>query len=117
MKTNFKNKKSHNNIFNKPFDFSILGILKDWMINLIVVLTSRSIKYSEHWKVSRMSRIDRNILRLALYELLNLSNIPHPVTINEAVEIAKKYGTNESGSFINGIIDRVRVDIDKGEIL
>ena len=44
-------------------------------------------KYSDNWKISRMSKIDRNILRLAVYEMLNLSNIPHPVTINEAVEI------------------------------
>ena len=72
-------------------------------------------KYSENWKVSRMSKIDRNILRIAVYEMLNLSNIPHPVTINEAVDIAKKYGTGESGSFINGIIDRVRIALEKGE--
>ena len=72
-------------------------------------------KYSENWKITRMSKIDRNILRLAVYEMLNLSNIPHPVTINEAVDIAKKYGTRESGSFINGIIDRVRVAFEKGE--
>ena len=45
----------------------------------------------------------------------NLSNIPHPVTINEAVDIAKKYGNNESGSFINGIVDRVRIALEKGE--
>ena len=72
-------------------------------------------KYSDNWKVSRISRIDRNILRIAVYEMLNLSNIPHPVTINEAVDIAKKYGNNESGSFINGIVDRVRIALEKGE--
>ncbi|MGI9534462.1 MAG: transcription antitermination factor NusB [Thermodesulfobacteriota bacterium] len=72
-------------------------------------------KYSDNWKISRMSKIDRNILRLAVFEMLNLSNIPHPVTINEAVDIAKKYGTNESGSFINGIVDRVRIAFEKGE--
>ena len=72
-------------------------------------------KYSDNWKVSRISRIDRNILRIAIYEMLNLSNIPHPVTINEAVDIAKKYGNNESGSFINGIVDRVRISLEKGE--
>lgn len=72
-------------------------------------------KYSDNWKISRMSKIDRNILRLAIYEMLNLSNIPYPVTINEAVDIAKKYGTKESGSFINGIIDRVRIALEKGE--
>jgi len=72
-------------------------------------------KYSDNWKVSRISRIDINILRIAIYEILNLSNIPHPVTINEAVDIAKKYGNNESGSFINGIVDRVRIALEKGE--
>ncbi len=72
-------------------------------------------KYSDNWKVSRISRIDRNIVRIAIYEMLNLSNIPHPVTINEAVDIAKKYGNNESGSFINGIVDRVRISLEKGE--
>lgn len=72
-------------------------------------------KYSDNWKVSRISRIDINILRIAIYEMLNLSNIPHPVTINEAVDIAKKYGNNESGSFINGIVDRVRIALENGE--
>ena len=72
-------------------------------------------KYSDNWKVSRISTIDKNILRIAIYEMLNLSNIPHPVTINEAVDIAKKYGNNESGSFINGIVDRVRIALEKGE--
>ena len=72
-------------------------------------------KYSDNWKVSRISRIDKNILRIAIYEMLNLSNIPHPVTINEAVDIAKKYGNNESGSFVNGIVDRVRIALEKGE--
>ena len=72
-------------------------------------------KYSDNWKVSRISRIDINILRIAIYEMLNLSNIPPPVTINEAVDIAKKYGNNESGSFINGIVDRVRIALEKGE--
>lgn len=74
-------------------------------------------KYSDNWKVSRISRIDKNILRVAIYEMLNLSNIPHPVTINEAVDIAKKYGNNESGSFINGIVDRVRIALEEGENL
>jgi len=64
-------------------------------------------KHSEHWKLSRMSRIDRNILRLALSELLEMDDIPYKVTIDEAIELAKKYGTSESGAFINGILDQV----------
>ncbi|MBI2487450.1 MAG: transcription antitermination factor NusB [Deltaproteobacteria bacterium] len=73
-------------------------------------------RYSKHWRLSRMSKIDRNILRMAIYELAYLMNIPPPVTINEAVELAKKYGTEESGAFVNGILDRIRVAVDKGEL-
>ncbi len=73
-------------------------------------------RYSQHWRLSRMSKIDRNILRMAIYELAYLMNIPPPVTINEAVELAKKYGTEESGAFVNGILDRIRVAVDKGEL-
>jgi N utilization substance protein B len=73
-------------------------------------------KFSEHWRLNRMSTIDRNILRIAIYELLNLSNIPPPVTINEAVELGKRFGTEESGSFINGILDKIREAKEKGDI-
>ena len=72
--------------------------------------------YSEHWRLQRMSTIDRNILRIAIYELLYLRNIPPPVTINEAVELGKRFGTEESGAFINGILDKIRVDQEKGDI-
>ncbi len=72
-------------------------------------------QYSDNWSISRMARIDRNVLRLAVYEMMSLVDIPHTVTINEAVDIAKQYGTNESGAFINGIIDRVRIAFERGE--
>ena len=72
--------------------------------------------YSENWKISRMSKVDRNIIRMAIYELLYLNDIPAPVTINEAIELGKKYGTEESGAFINGILDRVRRALSKGEL-
>ncbi len=73
-------------------------------------------RFSEHWRIPRMPKIDRNVLRLAIYELVYLRSIPPPVTINEAVGLAKKYSTEESGSFINGILDRVRIALLKGEI-
>ena len=73
-------------------------------------------KYSKHWRLSRMPTIDRNILRMAIYELAYLRNIPPPVTINEAVELAKKFGTEESGSFINGILDRIRIALERQEL-
>lgn len=65
-------------------------------------------KHSENWTISRMSVVDRNILRIAVYELLYSGDVPYKVIIDEAVELAKKYGTDESGPFINGIIDRIR---------
>lgn len=73
-------------------------------------------KYSSHWKIHRMANIDRNILRMALYEMLYMDEIPHAVTINEAVEIAKKYGSEESSSFVNGILDRIRIAKEQGEL-
>lgn len=65
-------------------------------------------KTAENWQIDRMAVIDRNILRLATYELLYRDDIPPSVTINEAIEIAKKYGTEDSSAFINGILDKIK---------
>lgn len=62
-------------------------------------------RYAENWRLERMSVIDRNILRLAVYELHYQDDVPTSVAINEAVEIAKRYSTDDSGPFINGILD------------
>ncbi|MBI4843037.1 MAG: transcription antitermination factor NusB [Nitrospirae bacterium] len=64
-------------------------------------------KAADNWSVDRMSAVDRNILRIAAYELIYRDDIPYAVTINEAVEIAKKYSAEDSASFINGILDRI----------
>jgi N utilization substance protein B len=64
-------------------------------------------RFAEHWSLERMAVVDRNVLRCALYELLYLDDIPAKVTINEAIEIAKRYGSQESGAFVNGILDRI----------
>ena len=63
--------------------------------------------YSDHWKVHRMSYIDRNILRIALYEMIYLDDIPASVSIDEGIEIAKRYGSAESAAFVNGILDKI----------
>lgn len=71
---------------------------------------------SEHalnWDIDRIVPVDRNVLRLALYELAFRPDIPPVVTINEAVDIAKKFGTAESGKFVNGILDTVRAKLDE----
>ena len=62
---------------------------------------------AEHWKMERMAAVDRNILRCAVYEIIYRSDIPAAVTINEALEIAKKYSSLESVSFINGLLDKI----------
>jgi len=69
------------------------------------------VQYAEHWELERMAVVDRNILRLAVYELLDRDKVPPKVAINEAIEIAKKFGTQESGRFINGILDRVHKEL------
>lgn len=70
---------------------------------------------SEHWKVSRMSMIDRNVLRFSVYEIVFLSDIPLPVTINEAIEVAKEFGSETSSAFVNGILDKIGKGMEKGE--
>jgi transcription antitermination factor NusB len=64
---------------------------------------------AKNWQLKRMAAIDRNILRLATYELLYREDIPPLVTINEAIDIAKKFSTKNSGPFVNGILDNIRL--------
>jgi N utilization substance protein B len=66
---------------------------------------------SEHWSISRMSKVDRSILRMAVYELLYCDDIPPKVTLNEAIDLGKAYGSENSGSFINGILDALYVKL------
>ena len=69
------------------------------------------VKYAKNWNLGRMAVIDRNILRLAAYEMMFRGDIPPVVSINEAVDIAKKYSTDDSGKFVNGILDQIRTNI------
>ena len=62
---------------------------------------------STNWKLERMALVDRNILRIAAYELMYRTEIPRKVSLNEAIEIAKRFGTEDSSSFINGILDKI----------
>jgi transcription antitermination factor NusB len=64
-------------------------------------------KASKNWRLERMSRVDRSIIRLGVYEMLFKDDIPHKVSIDEAVELGKRYGTEESGAFINGVLDNI----------
>ena len=62
---------------------------------------------SRNWRIERMSRVDRNILRVAVFEVLYVGDIPPKVSIDEAVELGKKYGTEDSGAFVNGVLDHI----------
>lgn len=68
-------------------------------------------KYVRNWDMTRMAVVDRNVLRMAVYELFYREDIPPVVSLNEAIEIAKRFSTKESGKFVNGILDRIRQDI------
>jgi N utilization substance protein B len=65
---------------------------------------------SLHWRLERMARVDRNLIRLAVYEMLFCDDIPGKVAINEAIEIAKRFGERETPAFVNGVLDRVLED-------
>ncbi len=71
-------------------------------------LDERLAKQSDHWRLGRMPVVDRNLLRLALYELIYEDETPDPVVIDEAVEIAKKFSTPSSAPFVNGVLDGIR---------
>lgn len=70
---------------------------------------------SEHWRLSRMATVDRNVLRIAVFELLYEHDVPHPIIINEAIEITKKFSTEEAGYFVNGLLDSIRKKLREGE--
>ena len=70
-------------------------------------------RFSQNWEINRMSCVDRNVMRIAVYEMLYCDDIPPKVSINEAVDIGKKFGTQESGAFINGIMDSIRGALEK----
>jgi len=70
-------------------------------------------KHAKNWALHRIATVDRNILRLAIFEMLHRDDIPPVVSINEAVDIAKRFSTDESGRFVNGILDKVKLDLPR----
>jgi N utilization substance protein B len=87
----------------------IIGVIAN-----LETLDKKIVGFATNWGLNRMAIVDRNILRLACFELIYLSDIPSKVTINEAVELAKKYGGIDSGKFANGVLDKInKTDINK----
>ncbi|PYK56140.1 MAG: transcription antitermination factor NusB [Verrucomicrobia bacterium] len=87
--------------------------LIEGMVAYLPEIDERIRRYCENYEFRRISAVDRNVLRLAIYEMLYRDDIPPVVSINEAIELAKMYGGGESGRFVNGILDRVRKDLDR----
>jgi N utilization substance protein B len=69
-----------------------------------------------HWRLDRMAMVDRNVLRLALFELLHGAGTPSPVVLNEAIELAKRFGNADSGPVVNGVLDGIRQRLDDGTL-
>jgi N utilization substance protein B len=87
--------------------------LIDGMIAQMPEIDDRIRRYCDNYEFHRISAVDRNVLRLAIYEMLYRDDIPPVVSINEAIELAKTFGGPDSGRFVNGILDRVKDDLTR----
>jgi transcription antitermination protein NusB len=87
--------------------------LIDGMVAHLPEIDEKIGRYCDNYEFRRISPVDRNVLRLAIYEMLYRDDIPPVVSINEAIELAKTFGGNESGRFVNGILDRVKKDLSR----
>ncbi|HEY4175676.1 MAG TPA: transcription antitermination factor NusB [Kofleriaceae bacterium] len=96
------------------FDLQVDPAAQTFARDLVAAATERTVEIDEliassskNWRIERMSRVDRNILRLGACELIAFKDVPVKVVINEAVELAKQFGTAESSAFVNGVLDRI----------
>ncbi len=79
----------------------------------LAAIDEKVAKASTHWRMERMARVDRNVLRLGTWELLTRTDVPRAVILDEAVELAKEFGTEESSAFVNGVLNRVADDLGR----
>jgi N utilization substance protein B len=79
----------------------------------IADVDAQIVKASANWRIERMTRVDRNILRLGAWELMARADVPRAVILDEAIELAKSYGTDESGAFVNGVLNRVAENLGR----
>jgi N utilization substance protein B len=101
--------------------FEVSRRSKDFFLRLVegvrehrAVIDSLIVRHSDNWKISRMSGVDRNLLRVAVFELLYCEDVPSKVSINEAIDIGKKFGTEHSSAFVNGVLDGIRKELEEG---
>lgn len=102
------------------FELEIEPAAQDFATRIVAAATERAkevddliVSSSKNWRLERMSRVDRNILRLGACELLAFKDVPVKVVINEAVELAKRFGTAESSAFVNGVLDRIATAVGR----
>jgi len=87
--------------------------LLDGVIAHQAMIDEKITSYTDNYELKRISAVDRNILRIAIFEMLFAMDVPPLVAMNEAIEIAKKFGTEDSSKFVNGILDRVKLDLKR----
>jgi N utilization substance protein B len=97
----------------KPQRDEFLDQLVTGAVEHVEELDRRITEHAEHWRIERMPTVDRNILRLAVYEMAH-SDTPAPVVIDEALELARRYSNEESVQFVNGVLDAVHRDLARG---
>lgn len=104
----------------QAFELEIDGDAQAFARELVAAATARADQVDEliaasskNWRIDRMSRVDRNILRLGACELVAFRDVPVRVVINEAVELAKRFGTAESSAFVNGVLDRIAAAVGR----
>ena len=104
----------------EAFDIEIDATAQTFARELVAAASDSSAKLDEliasaskNWRIDRMSRVDRNILRLGVCELVAFRDVPVKVVINEAVELAKRFGTAESSAFVNGVLDRIATAVGR----
>ena len=89
------------------------GVLVNGVLKEMGELDQLVERCSTNWRLDRMPRVDRNVLRLAVWELTHSKDVPMKVVINEAIELGKRFGSEESGAFVNGILDRVAAEVGR----
>ena len=104
----------------EAFDLEIDATAQAFAKDLVAAASANAAKLDElitsaskNWRIDRMSRVDRNILRLGACELVAFRDVPVKVVINEAVELAKRFGTAESSAFVNGVLDRIATAVGR----
>ena len=118
--TNDKPENALENFWSNRKDEEIDALLKEFSSELVKgvaenleEIDKKIVKYAANWQLKRMAVVDRNIMRLGCFELLYREDIPPKVSINEAVELAKKFSGIESGKFVNAILDKVKLEKNK----